>query len=147
MRSTILFSSASCTIAALLVGYGTDLGFTQTHSRPPGLDPRPASRVELLTGGPPQRPYTEFGVIEAHQESVLGGDDRNEMLMKLRAYAGFIGCDAVIVGNDLAPSGVWDPTAPRGAAREGYRGTCIVYDAPPPSPSDGARAAAARAAP
>jgi hypothetical protein len=130
MTPTLRLLSAFA-LVALLVGCGTELGFTQSHARVAGLVPRPAASVELLTAGPPQRRYTEFGLIEAHSGDAFFGDDRAEVLAKLRAYAGQIGCDAVVVAGDMASSTVYDGRTLTTVTRDGYRGTCIVYDAPP----------------
>ncbi|HVY49692.1 MAG TPA: hypothetical protein VHB21_27550 [Minicystis sp.] len=126
-------------LALAVAGCGTSIDYTQTHVAPRPMSPHALESVEILTAGPPQRPFVEIGMIEARQQSGYSLDNKHEVLDKLRNYAANLGCDAIVVSGDNGTSSVYaggNNNIPVTTA--GYRGTCIVYTAPaPPMPQPG----------
>jgi hypothetical protein len=128
MRYGLLLSLALC-------GCGTSLNYIPTSSSPRQLSARSADEVEIFMTGAPNRPYVEVGMIESQQEE-YSVDDEQEVIQKMRNYAGERGCDALVIfsGNDA--------TVDHGGSNQssirtlkGYRGSCVVYTGQPQAPA------------
>lgn len=111
-------------------GCGTTLGFIPTHAPPHKVYVHGADQVELFMAARPTRPYVEVGMVESQQEQ-YSQDTSAEVLAKMREFAGQKGCDGLVIftSNDAEIG----PQQVGGASRQlvGYRGSCIVYTAPP----------------
>jgi hypothetical protein len=93
-------------LALLLCGCGTLVTYTPVADMGDDAEPKYGSEVDVYMSGPPDRPYRDVGLLEAEQDSDLSLDDTRDMLRKLRARAGAIGCDAIYlkgVGSKAEP--------------------------------------------
>jgi hypothetical protein len=98
-------------LALLACGCGTLVSYTPVADIGDDAEPKAGSEVDVYMSGPPDRPYRDVGLLEAEQESDLSLDDTPEMLRKLRARAGVLGCDAIYlkgVGSKAEPRAVID---------------------------------------
>jgi hypothetical protein len=128
-------------VAGASVGCGTSLSYIPTRDRPGPLYMRKPEQVEIFMTSKPDRPFVELGMIESQQHE-LSGDSAQDVVEKMRAFAGEHGCDALVIfaGNDTVsdPGGDLPSTS-----LKGYRGSCLVYVAgrppagspPPPAAS------------
>jgi len=114
---------------APLAGCGTYTSFTPINSPPHELTSRPSCQIEVFSSGPPSRPYVDVAVIEVEQTHSFNEQGAALMIRRIRAQAGAIGCDAVVLGgitdhNGAQPgTGLYllDPGSTKQTA------TCIVY--------------------
>jgi len=95
------------------------------------MAPRPAHAVEVYTAGPPTRPRVDVAFLEAEQQSSFSLHETQEMIAELRARAGRMGCDALVIGGTAGRDpGLRDAESylvehPR--SRKSIYGTCVVY--------------------
>lgn len=109
-------------------GCGTSIQYVPTGNARLAGRPRPAHAVEVFSTGVPSRPYAELGIIEAQQESEVSIHGAQQIIALMRATAGKLGCDGLLLsGSNDAVAG--DDTL------KGYRGTCIVFTGPPLAPT------------
>jgi hypothetical protein len=120
-----------CFILALCGACGTDLNYIETTASPHRLYSRRPGQVEVFMTGRPNRPFVEVGMIESQQEQ-LSLDDEQEVIAKMREYAGEQGCDALAIfaGNDTTVTTATSSTGTISRSLKGYRGSCIVYTGP-----------------
>jgi hypothetical protein len=80
---------------------------------------RRADAVDVFLTSPPERPYAEVGIVEAHEQD----DEAStaQLVAALRARAGRAGCDGVVVLGEA------DEPVRRSATVDGLRGVCVVY--------------------
>ncbi|MBA3459406.1 MAG: hypothetical protein H0T46_05560, partial [Deltaproteobacteria bacterium] len=87
-------------LLCLLSACGTSIRATTINPSPYGMRPRPPETVELFTSGPPQdRRFVDVAYLEAEQDSPYSFDDTAEFFTALRARAGAMGCDGVVIGS------------------------------------------------
>ncbi len=113
---------AVLTTAALLgiAGCRPNVDVVMLASPRPAMAPRPASEVELITTGRPTRTFVEVAVIRAQ------GGRAQDHYGVLRARAGELGCDALVLGPD--GESVHNE---HGVTGESSHATCILWsDAP-----------------
>lgn len=81
--------------------------------------------MEVFTAGKPSRPFVEVAFLLAQQESTWSSDDQSALLQKLRARAGELGCDGLVVtGQNNAVVGGGDSPV---TTLKGFQATCIVF--------------------
>jgi len=124
MRYGLLLSLALCAC-------GTSLSYIPTSDAPRKQRARSADQVEIFMTGAPERPYVEVGMIESQQEK-MSLDDEQDVIAKMRAYAGEQGCDALAIfsGNDATVSH-GGSNVNNVTTLKGYRGSCLVYTGQP----------------
>ena len=113
-----------------LTACGTTTRFTATNPSPHPLVAKPADQVHVYTTGAPQIAYVEVGIIQARQSSEYSMDDMPEIIREMRAEAGRIGCDGVIingVSDKTETTSNFDGSNPNTHTLEGFWGACIVY--------------------
>ncbi|HWA78475.1 MAG TPA: hypothetical protein VG937_39335 [Polyangiaceae bacterium] len=98
------------------------------RSPPRALPPRPADSIEIFTSGPPDRPHIDLALIEAEQQSSGTEGGTAALVAALRAKAGELGCDALVIGSALSRTDTL-ANALTGYEhdREALFGTCVVY--------------------
>jgi hypothetical protein len=98
--------------------------------------PRACNSCQLFMAGKPNRPFVEVGMIESQQEST-SEDDAQELVAKMRRFAGERGCDALVILGDNDATGVSGTQfVTVSYTLKGYRGSCLVYTAAPaPAPA------------
>lgn len=144
-------SFAMSGLVAVCVGCGSYATFLATNTPPRPMTPRTPESVELITAGPPQRPFVEVGTIDARQRSVYSLDSSQDVLIKVRQSAAEVGCDAVLVtgsNNDLVATS--SSVGANVKVLQGFHAACLMYkDAPaaPPAAAAPPPAAPAAAAP
>jgi hypothetical protein len=111
-------------------GCGTSVKFARINTSPKPLTARPADEVDVFTIRP-SRPYLELGIIESQQDE-YSFDSMEDIIAKMRKYAGEQGCEGLIIlsGNDsvsVVESSVTGGGTATVTTLKGYRGTCIVY--------------------
>lgn len=137
-RPAMKLTSALLSLLVLVGGCGTAIKTTTLNASPRPMQPRPPETVELYTSGAPARGHVDVALIEAEEQSSLSVADTGDMLRKLRAKGGQMGCDAVVVGGSssrdpgLRDAETWIAEDPKG--RRGFYATCIMYNAPPARP-------------
>lgn len=109
MRAVLPFLAAAALSACSL----TSVSMTRIHDDPRPLVQKPAGVVELYASGPPQRPYVETAVLQAE------GMSSDAALAELRATAGRLGCDGLVITPADRGSGLSHVSA--------WRGVCLVY--------------------
>jgi hypothetical protein len=118
-------------VALLMSVVGAGCMHVSTREINPAPHPllaRPPQTVEVITMGPPARPFVEVALIETQRRSVFNGDT----FAALREAAAERGCDAVVVlGSNDRVIGDRHVTG----TQEGYRGTCIAWLDGAPGPS------------
>jgi hypothetical protein len=140
-------------VALGLSACGTTVVTVETNPSPRPLRGRSASSVEVFSASQPERLFVEIGIIEARQSTMYSNDDLPEIIQEMRARAGEMGCDAVILtGGADRVVGTTGTNKTAGSVRSltGYRGTCIVYrdeGKAPPTASAGAAETEAAAPP
>jgi hypothetical protein len=82
--------------AACGTGTALKLNYIETREPPRNLSLRAPEQVELFMAGKPNRPFVEVGMIESQQES----HDAQELVAKMRRFAGERGCDALVILGD-----------------------------------------------
>ena len=111
-----------------LVGCGTTVRTIMINQPPRPMTPRPALEVQLLTSGPPQRPYVDVAYLEAEQDSEWSADATPEFFTKVRERAANLGCDAVVIGNPTHRNAGAMPFNKDGRNLvNGVTATCIMY--------------------
>lgn len=139
LSSKVRSSFAPAVLALLATACGHSLEYVSTQgigAAPRKRDPR---LVEVLTAGPPQRPFREAGSFEIEQQSAFSAGSRT-MIAKLQSKAAEIGCDAIVVGQVSSTSstgtlvGSAFATSPSSAlivggtyGVRGHRAACLVY--------------------
>jgi hypothetical protein len=134
------FAAAALCVTAMACG--TTTRFAPLNPTAHQLRPKPAAAVEVYSTGLPARPYTEVGLIQGMQESEYSFHDMPEIIAEMRAEAGRIGCDALILNgpNSRSTAGIGNlPGEGKSVALQGFWGTCVAYlptqayvDDPPP---------------
>jgi hypothetical protein len=124
------------TIAAFAVGLpsmmacGTSITYSPLNPAPHAMKKKPPHQVVMFVGKRPKRAYVEVGLLEAQQESVYSGDDREAIIRKMREDAGERGCDGLIVtGKEDSTTGSYSEGTGYTTTLKGYQATCIVWDA------------------
>jgi|JI10StandDraft_1071094.scaffolds.fasta_scaffold00285_23 hypothetical protein len=117
MRLTL---AASLLAVATLTGCGA-IQVVPLNPAPRPMPARPAAEVEMYTAQRPARPYIEVASLSAWNE-----------LVDVRARAGQLGCDALIVV---------DPPTATGTTGTSGTATCVAWIAPPGGPAPTAAAA------
>lgn len=139
------FAAAALALAGGSMGCGTTTRFTPLNPSPHPLQARPAAAVEVYSTGLPARPYTEVGLIQGTQSSEYSSDDMPEIITAMRAEAGRVGCDALILNgpNTRSTSAVGTLPGENQVNLQGFWGTCITFmptaapvavQPPPPAP-------------
>lgn len=105
-------------LAAFAAACGTTITETRLNPTPPTARRHAAGDVELFASGPPSRAHVDVALLTA----VRGADTAETAIAELRARAGAIGCDAIVV----SPSGRIE----RGMAPDELSATCVVYTSP-----------------
>jgi hypothetical protein len=108
------------TLLGVLLASGCGERFVYTPLKRPSrpMMRHPAEAVELLVVTPPSRPHTDIGLIQAFPG--IGGETIPELIRGLRARAGVIGCDAILI-----------TSVDRQTTRyhsESVQASCVVYD-------------------
>lgn len=89
---------------------------------------RRAEEVDLFLSQKPERPYAEVAYIKARQESPYSFDESSDVLLKLREYAGRMGCDGLLVlgaSSDIVATG----SGPYNIKTlHGHSAVCIHYN-------------------
>jgi hypothetical protein len=123
-------------LLATIAACGTTTRFTATNPSPHPLVPKPAAQVHVYTTGAPEVPYVEVGILQSRQSSSASLDDMPEIIGAMRAEAGKIGCDGVIINGaaDKVESSSSMTSDRKGttyssntSTLEGFWGACIVY--------------------
>ena len=123
-----LLCSAAC---------GTAINYIPTAPQPNGMHTRSPEHVKLFMTGKPDRAYTEIGLIESQQTSMLSEGGPELIISDMRAFAGQQGCDALVIfgGNDATVVSSSNSNYTSSHTLKGYRGSCLVYtQAQPQSP-------------
>lgn len=99
---------------------------------PHPLRPRPAQEVHVYTTAAPTVAYVEVGILQSRQSSGLSTHAMPEIIGEMRAEAGAIGCEGVILNGaaDKNESSLYadpDTVAASSSTLEGFWGACIVY--------------------
>lgn len=127
MRSVLALSIA---FTITLFGCGTTVAFTNSGIPHRPMAARPAADVQIFSIAP-QRPFVEVGMLVGRQESAASLDDEETVVAEMRARAGGIGCDGLII---LGASNAFSAVDGRLTTLHGYRATCILFtDAKPGS--------------
>jgi hypothetical protein len=127
--------------AACGTGTGTGpalkLNYIETREPPRNLSLHAPEQVELFMAGKPNRPFVEVGMIESQQEESTSEDGAQELVAKMRRFAGERGCDALVILGDNDATGVSGTQFVTASyTLKGYRGSCLVYTAAPaPAPA------------
>ncbi len=96
------------------------------------MSPRPAQTVMVFSTSLPERPYVEVGVLQARQSSGFSLDEMPDIIAEMRAEAGRLGCDGLVV-NGASDTSSTAMTASRhdlstsSTTLEGFWGTCIAF--------------------
>ena len=125
-------------LALTVAACGTTTRFVATNPSPRPLKPKAAHLVHVYTTGAPEADYVEVGILQTRQESGFSTDDMPALIRQMRARAGSIGCDALIINGaaDKQSGSVFvsdDAIGSSSHTLEGFWGACIVYldaDAP-----------------
>jgi hypothetical protein len=114
--------------ALALCACGAKVTYTSMNSPPRPTQPRAADAVEVFMTQQPARPYVEVGMLEAQQQSTIGGGDALDLLKAMREEAGRQGCDGIIVtGSSDKVVGTGSSTGVLVGTLKGYRAVCIVF--------------------
>jgi hypothetical protein len=137
--------SYRCPALRRLVVDGARKGPYELHTfelPPKPVTPKPPDRVEVYISKQPERPSVEMGLLEAKQQSQYSVDDQGAIINELRAKAGEVGCDGVIIlgsadtvvgATSTTTENQTSPSTSTGTSRtsvhtlKGYRASCIVY--------------------
>lgn len=114
----------------LAAACGTTTRFTPTNPSPHPMQPKPGEAVHVYTSGPPQVAYVEVGIIQSRQSSEFSTHEMPEVIQEMRAEAGRLGCDGVIINgaNNVTQDSDWlDDHDNDVHTLEGFWGACIVY--------------------
>jgi hypothetical protein len=123
-------------LALSLAACGTTTRFTATNPSPHPLVPKPAAAVHVYTTGAPEVPYVEVGILQSRQSSSASLHEMPEIISSMRAEAGKIGCDGVIINgtadkHESSTSVHSDrkstTVSSSESTLEGFWGACIVY--------------------
>jgi hypothetical protein len=131
-----------CVAAAVLGCAGTAITTHPLNPAPGAMLARDPATVEVFTTGVPKRPFIEVALIEARE-----GADEAKLFPDMRARAGAMGCDGlVVIGSNDSVVGMTTGSV-AGSVNftasgftetvHGYRAACIVWkaDAEPGAPS------------
>lgn len=130
VRTRLLEVTLVLGCATVLVGcFGTTVEFTKLNRPPHKLTPRPDKQVQIFARKAPTRPFTEVYLLEGDTALPEGS---GELMDDLRAKAGQLGCDALLLSASTAAIG-----ERAGVVGRAHQAVCIVYNepAPPPPPS------------
>lgn len=97
----------------------------------PRRPPRPATSVEMFYSRAPARSYREVALLRVEEESVYATADENAVWSRLRADAGQLGCDGLLVAG-RSGTVASDLTGHNARTLKGWEAVCIVFDAPAP---------------
>lgn len=116
----------------ILAACGTTTRFVATNPSPHPLTPKPAAQVHVYTTGAPAVAYVEVGILQSRQSSDLSTHEMPQIIATMRAEAGKIGCDGVIINGaaDKAESSTTVTESSYSSSQstlEGFWGACIVY--------------------
>jgi len=116
----------------LLAACGTTTRFVATNPSPHPLVPKPAAAVHVYTTGGPAVAYVEVGILQSRQASDMSTHEMPQIIATMRAEAGKIGCDGVIINGaaDKAESSTTvteESYSSSNTTLEGFWGACIVY--------------------
>jgi hypothetical protein len=108
---------------------GTYVTFTRINPAPRMMVPRSPESVELYASGPPTRLHVDVAILEVEQTRSLNERGTNLMIDALRAKAGQIGCDAIVLGSvadhqGAAPGSGWSLLDPGSRIRQA---SCLMY--------------------
>lgn len=122
---TTRVAAAGLTALCLLAGCTPLMVEARKLNRPPHkLSPRTAQQVEVFVRKTPEAPYTEVYMLEVYGDAL---EETSDVLRELRAKAGQLGCDGVVLsGAEATVHGrshiVVSESTPK-------KGVCIVYNA------------------
>lgn len=102
-------------VLATLAACGTTITETRLNPTPSNARRHAAQEVEMLASGPPARPHVDVAILIVSRQA----DPLDEALAELRATAGAMGCDALVV----APTG----HVAAGMSPGQLSATCVVY--------------------
>ncbi len=127
---------ATFLLSVALAACGTTTRFVATNPAPHPLTPKPAALVHVYTTGAPDVAYVEVGILQSRQSSNASMHEMPEIIGAMRAEAGKIGCDGVIINGaaDKTESSSSMHADKKSATYsssqstlEGFWGACIVY--------------------
>ncbi len=132
-----------------LAGCGTYVTSTRINPPPRTMVPRSAESVDVYASGPPTRPYVDVAILEVEQTHSLNEQGTSLMIGALRAKAGQIGCDAIVVGGMTDHQGAahgsgWRLLDPGSTIRQA---SCLVYTDVQPKQESPSVSATPRSAP
>ncbi|MCA9676003.1 MAG: hypothetical protein H6709_21305 [Kofleriaceae bacterium] len=135
-RLSSLLVASTFAALTLLGACGTTTRFVATNPSPHPLVAKPASAVHVYTTGVPEVPYVEVGILQSRQSSSLSTHDMPEIIASMRAEAGKLGCDGVIINgaadktegsSSVVDDGNSTTYSSSQQTLEGFWGACIVY--------------------
>lgn len=115
---------------------GTYVTFTRINPAPRTMVPRSPESVDLFASGPPTRPHVDVAILEVEQTRSLNEQGTNLMVDALRAKAGQMGCDAIVLGSmadhqGAPPGSGWSLLDPGSSIRQA---SCLMYTDLTPGP-------------
>jgi hypothetical protein len=111
-----------------LAGCGISTYTTLLRQPPHAVAPRNPEAVEIFAAGPPTRPHVDLAFLEADEDTGTGAEGSGPIIAKLRARAGQLGCDALVLGAPFSRIDSFTTTLSGVATdRRGLAATCIVY--------------------
>lgn len=128
-RIPSLLPAGLLSIATLaLLACGTTTKYTPTNPSPSQMVPKAADAVHVFTTAKPDRPFVEVGILQSRQASIISVHDMPDIIQHMRAEAGSIGCDAVLIhGVDNKTTTQVNHLGKAIETLEGFWGACLVY--------------------
>jgi hypothetical protein len=105
-----------CAIVSACRAFGCSPSPPPLHAaRRSGIRRHTGEEVEVLSGSAPSRPHVDVAILVAHR----GDDSFEQALAKVKADAGALGCDAIVI-DKVARSA-------RDIAPDELTATCVMY--------------------
>jgi hypothetical protein len=110
-------------VLLVLGGCAVNVYSTPINPSPTAMKARPPASVEMFTSGQPQRAHVDVAVLQAEPETGAADTSSANLLGKLRATAGAMGCDGLVVTQlDTHHPGTFNANETQTAS-----GTCVMW--------------------
>lgn len=114
-------------LAGAAAGCQDSVAYTHIGAPSPALVARPVESVEVFLGTPPSRPHRNLGVLQVSRGAFSPDRSMDDTVQVARRTAAAMGCEAILITSVDMLGGRHRPS--------NVQANCIVYTAPPASPS------------